>query len=136
MMETQISGETKTYCEILYPGLLFSEDETIEVKSRDAHDIAKRYKNAFAFRFYDQARTKVELDGKTQTVYGKRRNESKLYYPDGKTFTVKEIKSQLGEKEHSILISNMECNGWGKVVRTRMGNFQPFDSNKDKIIQI
>jgi len=131
-MAIEVNGDTKTYVEVMYPGILFSESDIQEVDYRDPDAIAKKYKNAFGFRFFDQERTQVKVGSKTQTVSGERKNESKFYYPGGKTFTTAEVKKLKGD--HEILISNMEGNGYAKVVRTRMGNFQPFDSKTDEII--
>jgi hypothetical protein len=131
-MAIEVNGDTKTYVEVMYPGILFSESDVQEVDYRDPDAIAKKFKNAFGFRFFDQERTQVKVGGKTSTVSGERRNESRFYYPDGETFTVDEVKKLKGD--HKILISNMEGNGYKKVVRTRMGNFQPFDSKTDEII--
>jgi hypothetical protein len=131
-MTTEVTGETKTYVEVMYPGILFSESSVEEVDYRDPYAVAKKYKNAFGFRFFDQERTEVKVGSKKQTVSGERKNESKFYYPDGETYTVADVKKLKGD--HSILISNMEGNGYKKVVRTRMGNFQPFDSKTDEII--
>jgi hypothetical protein len=36
-------------------------------------------------------------------------------------------------KNYSILVSNMECNKWDRVVRTVCGNFQPLNEG-DKVI--
>lgn len=133
VMAVQVDGETKTYVEIMYPGTLFSESEIKEVNSgRDPYAVAHEHKNAFGFRFFDQERTQVKVGSKTQVVSGERKNDSKFYYPGGQTFTVEEVKRLKGD--HEILISNMEGNGYKKVVRTRRGNFQPFDSKTDEII--
>lgn len=131
-MAKQVRGETKTYVEVLYPGILFSETEITEVDNRDPDAIAQKYKNAFGLRFFDQERTEVKIGSKQQTVSGERKNESKLYYPNAQTFTVADVKKLPGD--HTILISNMECNGYKKVVRTRVGNFQPFDPETDELL--
>jgi hypothetical protein len=121
-----LSGKTKTYVELLYHSILFSENEVVEVDSRDSEAIANKYKNAFGFHFFDQARTDVELDGKTQPVFGERRTVSPWYYPGGKVYTLNDVKSLKPKKDYEILISNMEGNGYSKVVKTRHGGFVPF----------
>ncbi len=131
-MKTEVQGETKTYVKVYYPGIIFSEDEVVEVGNRDVKKVAKKYKNAYAFRFFDQARADVKIDGQTKKVFGEERNGSKTYYPGGEVLTLADVKRLDGD--HKILISNMECNGYKKVVRSRVGNFQPFDDKKDEVI--
>jgi|SRR5208282_2821641 len=126
---------TKMYVEILYPGILFSEEDAHEVKSRNPMAIAKGLKAAaFAFRFYDQVETEVTVGGETKTVASKERNKSGIYYPDGQIFNLEEVKKLKPAKEYSILASNMEINKWPIVVKTRCGNWQPFDPAKDEVI--
>jgi hypothetical protein len=118
---------TKTYVTLWYPGSFMSEDETVEVKTRDPKAIAKKYPRCFAFEFYDRVETEVTVGGEKKTVGSSPRNKSPKYFPSGKTFTVAEVKEKVPDSR--ILVSNMECNGWGTVVKTRCGNFQPFDKN-------
>jgi hypothetical protein len=122
-MKTSVNGKTKTYVELLYHSLLFSENEVEEVATRDPQAIAEKHKNAFGFRFFDQARTEVELDGKTQTVFGERRMESPWYYPGGVLYTLEQVKQLTPKKDYSILIGNMEMNNYPAVVKTRHGGF-------------
>jgi len=132
-MKRTVTGRTKTYVELLYHSVLFSETEVVEVGSRDPVAVAEKHKNAFGFHFFDQARTEVELDGNAQTVFGERRTVSPWYYPGGKVYTLEDVKSMKPEKEYEILISNMEGNGYPKVVKTRHGGFVPFQKD-DKVL--
>jgi thymidylate kinase len=130
-----MSEVTKIYVEILYPGILFSEPESREVKSRNTMKIAKSLKHAaFAFKFYDQVETTILLDGKPKVVAGDRKNESGMYYPDGQIFTLEEVKMLKPAKDYSILASNMEGNNYPLVVKTRVGSWQPFYPDKDEVI--
>lgn len=124
--------ETKTYIEYLYPGSFFSEEETKVVKNRSpkTHKIPN---GVFAFRYFDQTSKTVRVGGNPQVVFGKRKNISKTYYPDGTLCTISDLKLD-NSQDFSILISNMECNDWPVVVRTRRGNYQPFDEKKDEIL--
>jgi hypothetical protein len=116
---------TNTYVELLYPGTFFSEKEVVKVSEREPEKIAKKYPKAFAFKFYDLTSVEVVVDGEKRVVSGKRKNESPTYYPDGDLFNAKQL-SQLPGMD--ILVSNMKGNGWKRVVRTRCGNFQPFET--------
>ena len=120
-----------TYCEILYPGSFYPEEQVIEVESRNPAEIAARYPTSFAFQFFDQVRQKVEVDGKKQIVCGDRKNLSPKYYPGGTTFTKEEVEA-LGPN-YSILRANMNNDGWGVMVKTRRGNFQPFGKDCELI---
>jgi hypothetical protein len=125
MSKKHLSGETKTYVELIYHSILFSESSTEEVTSRDPQAILedKKTKNAFGFRFFDQSRTEVELDGATTKVFGEKRNVSPWYYPGGQIFTLEDVKQLKPKKDYEILISNMEGNGYTHVCKTRHGGF-------------
>ena len=125
--------QTKTYIEIFYPGIVFSGAETRIVKDRDEKDALDMLpESAFAFRFYDQVSAETTVDGKTVTVYGDRKNVSGRYYPDGELFTLEQIEA-FGE-ESEILADNMRINDWPVVVKTRLGNFQPF-AKDDRVLK-
>jgi len=121
-----MSEVTKTYVEFLYPGALFSEEESQVIKDRDIKKILKIMpKGAYCFRIYDQTSKETKVDGEKRVVFGKEKNKTKKYYPGGTPYTLDQVK-KMG-KDFSILASNMECNNWPIVVKTRAGNFQPFE---------
>lgn len=123
----------KTYVEILYPGSFFPEEDVIVVNKRDPKKISSKYPTAFSFQFYDLVSKEIEVDGEKQQVSGKKKNISPKYYPDGELYTANQLR-KIDAKEYDILISNMECNGWKHVVKTRRGNFQPFEQGKDELL--
>ena len=124
MSKKYLSGETKTYVELIFHSIIFSESSVEEVNSgRDPYAVATKHKNAFGFRFFDQSRKEVELDGKTSTVHGEKRNLSPWYYPGGQIFTLADVKKLTPKKDYEILISNMEGNGYSHVCKTRHGGF-------------
>ena len=113
------------YVSFLYAGILFSEESSKRIKSRkDKFDIPPE---AFAYFFWD--RTEY-LKGK-EILKGKRRNISGRYYPNGILWNKKQIKESEGE--HSILYRNMVNNRYNYVVRTRCGNWQPFNKKREWI---
>lgn len=122
----QASEAMKTYCEILYPGSFYPEEQVIAVKQRNPQEIADLYPDSFSFKFFDQVRKTVEVDGVEREVFGDRKNLSHKYFPGGSTFTKADVEA-MGSK-YQILRSNMNNDGWGAVVKTRCGNFQPFTS--------
>ncbi len=109
----------KQYVTFLYPGIFLSEEETRAVETRDVGGLAVP-EGAFAFQFFE--RLEIDVDG--ERLVGKPRNRSGRYYPEGRVMTVADV--LLDERDNRILISNMEGNGWDRVVKTRCGNYQPF----------
>lgn len=107
----------KHYVEFSFPGAFFSEYSVKEVAERNPELITVP-EGAFAYRFFDRIETVV--DGETLT--GERKNFSPFTY-FGTAYTLEEVKAQF--PEYTILISNMECNGWNRVVKTLRGNWQP-----------
>ena len=120
-----MTEKLSTFVEVLYPGSFYPEESVHKVKARNPNAIAEKYPKAFCFQFYDVVQKRIVVDGEEQLVSGKRKNKSGRYYPDAALFTVAGLKRLPGD--YSILISNMEGNGWSRVVRTRCGNFQPFE---------
>jgi hypothetical protein len=127
---------TKYYAKFLFPGLLFSESERVELKNHSSQEALKKMpKNAFAFELYDvETRSYVLSETETHDKLGddaitkdKTVNRSGVFYPGGVLFTLEEVKSM--GKKYSILASNMEGNCWDPVVKTTAGNFQPFEKN-------
>jgi hypothetical protein len=106
---------TKTYVEFLYAGSFFDETTTKEVSDRSRPTIPA---GAFGYRFYDV--TSVEQDG--EVLMGKAKNHSGYYYR-GEVFNLEQVEALDGD--YAILISNMKCNGYDRVVRTIRGNFKP-----------
>lgn len=108
----------QTYLEILYPGVMFSETEQKKVLSRDPSKV-KIPNKAYGFRFYD--RTEITTaDG--ELLAGQPKNYSGTFY-FGKEMTIDDVRREIPNP--STLLSNMRSNGWKKVVKTRLGNFQP-----------
>lgn len=117
---------TKTYIEYFYPGSFVSETSIEEVKDRTiTKDIPK---GAYCFRFFD--REEIEVNG--EVLRGKAKNHSKEYYPDAELYDVERVMREVTNP--SILIRNMEGNGWKQVVKSRRGNFQPYDPEKVEIV--
>lgn len=110
-------GSMKKHFVIFYsPGSFVSEETHKEIESWDtekatemAHGITERYNaTPYGFQFVTRERGENDFDSKETKHSG-------MYYLGGKVFTLKEIKARHDPKDE-ILISNMECNGWNKVV--------------------
>lgn len=107
----------KHFVEFSFHGAFLSEYQVKEVTERNP-ELVTVPEGAFAYRFFD--RTETSIDG--EVLVGERKNISPLTYI-GKEYTLEEVKDQFPECH--ILISNMEVNGWSRVVKTRCGNWQP-----------
>ena len=110
----------KTYVEILYPGAFVSGTEVRPVDSRDPAKF-QAPEGCFGYRFFDRE----EVVSGDEVLAGKPKNYSETHY-FGKAMTVDEVKSEVPNSR--ILVSNMQENGWDRVVKTRCGNFQPLTS--------
>ncbi|MFA5382740.1 MAG: hypothetical protein WC356_06215 [Candidatus Micrarchaeia archaeon] len=114
------------YVEFFEPGSFFPEKEIREVKERDPTKIKVPF-TVYGFRFFDRKEI-VDEDG--EYLFGSPKNYSKMFY-FGRTMTLEQVKAEVPNEK--ILIMNMELNNWKLVVKTRMGNFQPFNKG-DQII--
>jgi len=100
----------------LSPGTIFFEETSkpidswnIEEAKKMARDIKERHgATPFAFYFTTRARTEKELDSKQV-------KKSFKYYLGGKVETLAEVKAR-NLPDERILLSNMECNGWDRIV--------------------
>lgn len=64
----------------------------------------------YGFRFSTRSRGDKDLDSKATA-------ESNLYYLGGVVETLAEVKAR-ATADDAILISNMECNGWERIITT------------------
>ena len=98
------------------PGTFFAEKSEKPISSWDiekakemAKGIKERYGSTpYGFRFSTRERKDDELDSKVAKTSG-------MYYLGGKVETLAQVKKRATDKD-SILISNMECNGWKKII--------------------
>lgn len=81
----------------------------VTVASKMAHDVVERH-NAipFAFFFTTRSRTNKQLDSKIIKI-------SPRYFLGGEVKTIEDIEAEHDPK-NDILISNMRCNHWPKIV--------------------
>ena len=113
LIKRRLTPMLRHYVEYLYPGICVSETSTREVAERNAALIAIPDRS-FGFRFF--SREEVELDG--EVLVGKPKDYSNWIY-EGEELTLAQVKKRYPDKD--TLISNMECNGYDRVVMTRFG---------------
>jgi hypothetical protein len=74
-----------------------------------AHDIVERYNaTPYGFQFTTRTRGEYDLDSHESA-------RSPFYHLGGRIETLADVKTRNDLKER-ILVSNMECNGWDKIV--------------------
>ena len=116
----------KTFVVFKLPGSFVAEQTVREVNNRSLPTDIPR--NCFGFYFYDSYEATGPMG---ETIRGEKQNVSGMFY-FGEVFTLEQVKACVPDAK--ILISNMECNGWSRVVRTRLGNWQQLETN-DQVIQ-
>lgn len=116
----------KHYVEFMYPGILFSETSETPVKRRDSA-LVKKPNMSYGFRFFDREETKKN----GEILIGRNKNYSSVYFFGGEVYTLARVKAELPNKD--ILISNMESNGYKRVVKTRFGQFLPLEK-RDRVL--
>lgn len=111
----------KHYVTFVYPGAFVSESSDMPVDRRDVRPpIPER-----ALGYFFWSRYEMECQG--ETLIGPKRFVGQTTY-FGKEYTLAEVKA-LGDHDKRILISNMECNGWKRVVHAKGGQWFPLQSN-------
>lgn len=135
-METKPQME-KHFVTFLSPGTFVPEESTKPIDSWDvkealklAKGIKERYAaTPYAFYFTTRSREENDLDSKEAKRSGN------YYLPHCKVETLEEVKKRADPNER-ILLSNMECNGWHKIVTTMKGwKFtRPFEE-KDVLLE-
>jgi hypothetical protein len=122
----------KHHARYALPGSFLNESDSRELSDRSADAaVARAPERAFAFVLYDTAEVDFEYDPNLFRVTPRPQNESGRHYIGGETFTPDELR-QLATDEgepgkYDVLIANVEGNGWGRAIRTRAGNWQPFE---------
>lgn len=113
---------TVTFVRFFYPGSLVSETSTHEVADRDTSKLDVP-KGAFGWNFYDKL--VVEAGGKK--LWGPEENTSGTTYL-GEVYDLARVKREMPNER--ILISNMEGNGFERVVVTGRGTFPLRDGDE------
>jgi hypothetical protein len=106
----------KHFIEFYSPGTIISETNLIEINSWDVNKAVELSKNIvqrhnskpYGFKFITKSRNEYDLDSKII-------KQSNFYYLGGKIKTLTELKAENNQKD-KILINNMECNGWNKII--------------------
>lgn len=130
-MSELITSEIKTFVRFYYPGALFAEDETVCVDSFNPETL-ELPDGAYAFQSYKIETMTTVVDGVEFKKSNPPFNVSKMYYPNGSMLSLDEIGTQFGKD--SIIYKNVSGNGYLYAVKTRCGNYQFFNPEKDAIL--
>lgn len=109
----------KHYVSVFYPGLIVSDESSQEINSRDEFVAPK---NALGFRFFD----KEEYVINGTLCKSDKINISPMYY-QGRAYTLEQAMYKFGAS--SILVSNMKCNRWNRIVEHSSGFCTNVDDN-------
>lgn len=112
----------KHFVTFLSPGAFLAEENTIPIESwnvKKAQKMTAKIKQGYSavpygFYFTTRSRATSDLDSKETKRSGT------YYLPHCKVETLAEVKARKNPEE-SILIANMEGNGWNKIVTTMSG---------------
>lgn len=108
----------KHFVRFLSAGTFVAEETVSPIESWDvaqAVEMARRITerhgaHPYGFQFITKGRADEDLDSKAI-------NRSGIYYLNGVVETLAQVKAK-GDPANRILISNMESNGWDKIVTT------------------
>ena len=106
----------KNYVTFYSPGTFVSETTTKDIDNWNvaqaeamACEIEERYgAKPYGFKFETRSRSATDLDSKVT-------NTSPMYYLGGEVLTLEDVKAKNDPKDR-ILISNMEHNGYDKII--------------------
>jgi len=111
----------KQYIKFFYPGSFVSESSIQEVADRTLP--TELPEGSYGYQFF--ARSEVTHDG--EVLRGQPKDYSGMTYY-GEVMTLDEVKALTPSRDYRILVRNMECNGWDRVVRTVSGQFVPLNA--------
>ena len=122
--------ELKTYARFFAPGSFVANDWTRPVEQADPYAV-KWPDDAYAFTLHEREDV---VDGETRYEGKPRQIGPTYYHPDSKVETLDEVRRN--PKAGTVLVSNMECNGWDRIVWSRWGNWpQPYEPDKARVLE-
>lgn len=107
----------KHFVTFFSPGTLIAETTEKPIDAWDidkavilSRSVTERYgAKPYGFRFSTRERSNDDLDSKVT-------KNSPMYYLGGKSLSLDELKAE-NNPDNEILIQNIECNGWRRVIR-------------------
>jgi len=122
--------KTQVFIEYLTTGTIFVKNEIKDVKDRE-HPTSEALPSwTYAYSFFEQDYVEIE---KQRVYLGKRKNVSKLFYPQARLLTDEQLKKEFPDKAEQ-LIRNMKSAKADKVIYCKGGNFLLYDPENDVIL--
>ncbi len=124
--------KTQIFIEYLTTGAYFAENKIKEVENREHPDEKDHVSWAFAYTFFEKDYVEIE----EQRVYlGKRKNISKLFYPQARLLTVDDLEKEFPEKAEQLIKNMRGLKAESeKVIYTKERTFQIFNEKNDVIL--
>jgi hypothetical protein len=124
--------KTQIFIEYLTTGVYFAENKIKEVENREHPDAGDHVSWAFAYTFFEKDYVEIE----EQRVYlGKRKNVSKLFYPQARLLTVDDLEKEFPEKAEQLIKNMRGLKAESeKVIYTKERTFQIFDEKNDVVL--
>jgi hypothetical protein len=124
--------KTQIFIEYLTTGVYFAENKIKEVEDREHPDPGDHVSWAFAYSFFEKDYVEIQ----DQRVYlGKRKNVSKLFYPQARLLTVDDLEKDFPDKAEQLIknMRGLEAES-EKVIYTKQKTFQIFNEKNDVIL--
>src|SRR5690348_15092015 len=116
---------TRTYVEMLFPGVFFPESQTRSVETRDPAAV-NAPDGCYCFRFYD--REEMPAANGVEMLTGQPKNWSGRFYVGGAIHATDDLLAAFpeGDEIHRMARTS-KLNGWNRLIKCRTGNWQPFE---------
>ncbi len=126
--------KTEIYIKCWFPGIFLSHQSSIgPVEFTDPKVAMSRIeKSCYAFQFVEKIVQQAILENGETIEHIGWKDIGKRYFPGGKIYDEGDVKREVKGNEN--LLENMRINEWPLVVKTRLGNFQPYHPDEDEII--
>lgn len=123
--------KTVRFVRFFAPGSFVANDWTVNIDTLDPAAV-KWPDNAYSFSLHERIDV---LDGGETYTGAEKQIGPEYWHPDSRIETLSDIERRNDPRDR-ILLTNMRCNGWNEVVRSRWGNWsQPFDPKTCKVLR-
>jgi hypothetical protein len=120
----------RRFVEFLSPNVFVAESSMREVDSIDPKAV-EWPANAYAFTMHEQ---EIIVDSGKEYVGELKQIGPTYFHPDSVVEDIETV--ALTRPKERILIANMRCNGWQKIVWSRWGTWpQPFDDQTCEVLK-
>jgi hypothetical protein len=123
-MKIVSEAQKQTFVEFFTGGAFMSESSVKPVEDREVESLSiPRW--AYGFQYFDVVTATVMVDGTEVKLKSERINVSPMHYVGGEVMTLKKIATTVPNSD--ILVANLKSHRVTRGIRTRLGNWQPFE---------